>query len=183
VIESDGRGHPSVRLDVRQGTRLAIEHLQALGHTRIGHLTSVWDTLTFIERREEVDALVGGPAPRAKTDFRIDVAKEDSIPFLRSNPDMTAVFADDDVLATGLYVAARELGIRIPDDLSVVGFGDFELSRVVDPPLTTVLADAAALGQVAFETLAEAMAGHTPADRVRSSRWSSGARRAAARAR
>ena len=166
VIESDGRGHPSVRLDVRQGTRLAIEHLQALGHTRIGHLTSVWDTRTFVERREVIDALVGGAVPRAKTDFRVDVAKEDSVPFLRSNPEMTAVFADDDVLATGLYVAARELGIRIPEDLSVVGFGDFELSRVVDPPLTTVLADAAALGRIAFETLAAAMAGGNPPDRV-----------------
>ena len=59
VIESDGRGHPSVVLDVVDGTRQAIEHFQDLGHTRIGHLTSVWDTLTFIRRREVIDELVG----------------------------------------------------------------------------------------------------------------------------
>ena len=60
VIESDGRGHPSVVLDVVDGTRQAIEHFQDLGHTRIGHFTSVWDTLTFIRRREVIDELVGG---------------------------------------------------------------------------------------------------------------------------
>ena len=72
---------------------------------------------------------------------------------------MTAVFCDDDVLAAGLYVAARELGIRIPEDLSVVGFGDFDIGRVLHPELTTIVADAAALGRMAFEVLSEQMAG------------------------
>ena len=133
VIESEGRGHPSVVLDVVGGTRQAIAHLQELGHTRIGHLTSMWDTLTFIQRREVLDAMVDGTVPRAKTDFRIDVARADALAWLRSEPDMTAVFCDDDVLAAGLYVAARELGIRIPEDLAVVGFGDFDIGRVLHP--------------------------------------------------
>jgi DNA-binding LacI/PurR family transcriptional regulator len=166
VIESDGRGHPSVVLDVVGGTRQAIEHFQALGHTRIGHLTSVWDTLTFIRRREVIDRLAGGEVPRAKTDFRIEVARQDARAFLEAHPEMTAVFCDDDVLAAGLYLAARELGVRIPDDLSVAGFGDFDIGRVLDPPLTTVVADAAALGRMAFEVLSEQTAGGTPADRT-----------------
>ena len=166
VIESDGRGHPSVVLDVVDGTRQAIEHFKDLGHTRIGHLTSVWDTLTFIRRREVIDELVGGPVPRAKTDFRIDVAHQDARAFLAANREMTAVFCDDDVLAAGLDLAARELGVRIPGDLSVAGFGDFDIGRVLDPPLTTVIADAATLGRMAFEVLSEQMAGGAPADRI-----------------
>ena len=79
---------------------------------------------------------------------------------------MTAVFCDDDVLAAGLFVAARELGVRIPDDLAVVGFGDFDIGRVLDPALTTIVADAAELGKMAFDVLSEQMAGGTPADRV-----------------
>ena len=75
---------------------------------------------------------------------------------------MTAVFCDDDVLAAGLYVAARELGIRIPEDLAVVGFGDFDIGRVLHPELTTIVADAAALGRMAFEVLSEQMAGGRP---------------------
>jgi DNA-binding LacI/PurR family transcriptional regulator len=166
VIESDGRGHPSVVLDVVGGTRQAVAHLQALGHTRIGHLTAVWDTLTFIQRREVIDAMVDGDVPRAKTDFRVDAARADALDWLRGEPDMTAAFCDDDVLAAGLFVAARELGIRIPEDLAVVGFGDFDIGRVLDPALTTIVADAAALGRMAFEVLSEQMVGGTPADRV-----------------
>jgi DNA-binding LacI/PurR family transcriptional regulator len=166
VIESDGRGHPSVVLDVVDGTRQAIAHLQALGHTRIGHLTSMWDTLTFIHRREVIDAMVGGEVPRAKTDFRVDAARADALAWLQGRPDMTAVFCDDDVLAAGLFVAARELGVRIPDDLAVVGFGDFDIGRVLDPALTTIVADAAELGKMAFDVLSEQMAGGAPADRV-----------------
>ena len=58
----------------------------------------------------------------------------------------TAVFCDDDVIAAGLYLAARERGVRIPDDLSVVGFDDMDFARVLAPPLTTVALDAELLG-------------------------------------
>ena len=126
----------------------------------------MWDTRTFIRRREVLDAMVAGEVPRAKTDFRIEVARDDARAFLRSHPEMTAVFCDDDVLAAGLYLSARELGVAIPGDLAVAGFGDFDLSRVLDPPLTTVVADAPALGRMAFEVLSEQMAGGKPADRV-----------------
>ena len=69
------------------------------------------------------------------------------------------MFCDDDVLAAGLYVAARERGLRVPGDLSVVGFDDLDIARVLDPPLTTVAADPAALGAAAFERLLARLAG------------------------
>jgi LacI family transcriptional regulator, repressor for deo operon, udp, cdd, tsx, nupC, and nupG len=69
------------------------------------------------------------------------------------------VFCDDDILAGGAYLAARERGLRIPDDLSVTGFDDLDFARLLTPPLTTVRVDGARLGAVAFEALAEVMAG------------------------
>ena len=166
VIESDGRGHPSVVLDVVGGTRRPIAHLQELGHTRIGHLTSVWDTLTFIHRREVIDAMVGGEVPRAKTDFRIDVARgrRARLAAWRAGHDRR-VLRRRRARGRALRRRARAR-IRIPEDLAVVGFGDFDIGRVLDPALTTVVADAAALGRMAFEVLSEQMAGGTPADRV-----------------
>ena len=76
------------------------------------------------------------------------------------------MFCDDDVIAAGAYLAARELGLRIPEDLSVVGFDGLDIGRVLDPPLTTVVADAAELGRVAFELLIALLAGKRPRSRV-----------------
>ena len=63
------------------------------------------------------------------------------------------------VVAAGIYLAARERGLRIPDDLSVVGFDDMDFARVLDPPLTTVALDADRLGSTSFELLELRMTG------------------------
>ena len=63
VIESDGRGHPSVVLDVVDGRARRSRTCRRSATRRIGHLTSMWDTLTFIQRREVLDAMVGGRRP------------------------------------------------------------------------------------------------------------------------
>ena len=65
MIESESRGHPSVRLDVERGTEAAVRHLLELGHRRIGHLASAHDRPTFRLRRRAVDRLVREPVPRA----------------------------------------------------------------------------------------------------------------------
>ena len=67
----------------------------------------------------------------------------------------------------GVYLAARERGLRIPDDLSVVGFDDLPFARVFEPPLTTIRIDPESLGGEAFEALAKLMAGEsTPPGRI-----------------
>jgi DNA-binding LacI/PurR family transcriptional regulator len=166
VIEGEGRGHPSVRLDVEAGTEAAMRHLLELGHRRIGHIASVHDLPTFKARRRAVDRLVGGKPPRVRTEFTLDAARAAGLALLREHPDLTAVFCDDDVIAAGLYLSARELGRRIPDDLSVVGFDGLDIGRVLEPPLTTVAIDAAKLGREAFELLQLLLAGRRPRSRV-----------------
>ena len=69
------------------------------------------------------------------------------------------MYADDDLLAGGVYLAARELGLRIPEDVSVVGFDDLPFAQVFAPPLTTIAIDPEELGAIAFEVLAAVMAG------------------------
>jgi DNA-binding LacI/PurR family transcriptional regulator len=99
-------------------------------------------------------------SPRATTEITIDDARDAAGPLLDQQP--TAVFCDDDIIAGGLYLAARERGLRIPGDLSVVGFDDMDFARVLDPALTTVALDAELLGATAFELLEEHMAGGRP---------------------
>jgi DNA-binding LacI/PurR family transcriptional regulator len=163
TIEAAAPGMPGVRLDAAGGTRAALAHLRELGHRRIGHVASGVATETFRDRREAVEAVMEDPSLHVESAFSLDAATAAATELL-SRPDRpTAVFADDDILAAGVYAAARSLGIAIPSELSVVGFDDLELARLLDPPLTTVAADAEALGAAAFDTLHELLDGGTPA--------------------
>ena len=70
------------------------------------------------------------------------------------------------MIAAGLYLAARERGLRIPEDLSVVGFDDMEFARVLSPPLTTVALDAELLGATSFQLLEKRLAGEQTRKRI-----------------
>jgi DNA-binding LacI/PurR family transcriptional regulator len=155
LIESKAPGRSSVRFDSKAGATDAFRHLLELGHRRVGHLASAFDAPTFDLReaaRRSVLAEAGldpDAQPRATTDITIDAARDAAGPLLDEGP--TAVFCDDDIIAAGLYMAARERGLRIPRDLSVIGFDDMDFARVLEPPLTTVALDAELLGATAFE--------------------------------
>jgi LacI family transcriptional regulator, repressor for deo operon, udp, cdd, tsx, nupC, and nupG len=170
AIEVSPPGMPFVRFDTGHGTDLAMRHLIELGHTRIGHLGSELDAETFLIRREHVLGRLSEaglePAGYAQAAFRFDDAQRAALALLDRPDRPTAVYCDDDLLAGGVYLAARELGLRIPGDLSVVGFDDLPFAKVFEPPLTTIAIDPETLGAQAFEVLAELMDGGSPEGRV-----------------
>jgi DNA-binding LacI/PurR family transcriptional regulator len=153
---------PVVRLDVEAGVDCALEHLLGLGHRRIAHVASSFDAPTFELRRERILHHLGAEPPSVRAPFTFDGAAAAAGPLLDAGG-FTAVFCDDDILAGGVYLAARERGISIPRDLSVIGFDDLDFARVLAPPLTTVVVDAEALGAAAFEALGRELAGETVA--------------------
>ncbi len=157
LMETEAPRRPSVRFDGEGGAAAAFEHLVGLGHRRIGHLAAAFRALTF-QHREEARRRVLGEAgldpdeqPRVMTPISIEDARVNAGALLDEEP--TAVFCDDDVIAAGMYLAARERGLEIPGDVSVVGFDDMDFARVLDPPLTTVALDAELLGATSFELL------------------------------
>jgi len=163
LMEAEARGRPSVRFDADSGAAAAVGHFLELGHRRIGHLAAAFDAPTF-ELRETARRRVLSAAgldpddqPRILTPISIDDARDAGRVLLDQGP--TAVFCDDDVIAAGLYLAVRERGLRIPRDLSVIGFDDMDFARVLDPPLTTVALDAELLGARGFELLEARMTG------------------------
>jgi DNA-binding LacI/PurR family transcriptional regulator len=158
AIEVAPPGMASVRFDVERGTELAVGHLLELGHERIGHIASDLDGQTFRRRRARLEALVGS-APRVQSPFRFEPARSAALRLLDVHDRPTAVFCDDDILAGGVYLAARDLGLRIPADLSVVGFDDLPFARVLEPPLTTFAIDPEEAGATAFEMLRALIAG------------------------
>jgi DNA-binding LacI/PurR family transcriptional regulator len=151
---------PVVRLDVEAGVDFAIDHLLGLGHeqAKIAHVASSFDAPTFDLRRDRMLARLGESLPSVNAPFNFEGAAAAAGPLLDAGG-FTAVFCDDDILAGGVYLAARERGISIPGDLSVIGFDDLDFARVLAPPLTTVAVDAEELGATAFEALATELAG------------------------
>jgi DNA-binding LacI/PurR family transcriptional regulator len=163
AIETRSRELPVVRLDSEAGTTAALQHLAGLGHRRIGHVAAALDTDTFRIRQGVFDEVLGPTELRMKSAVSVDGARDAALELLRRPDRPTAIFADDDLMAFGVYLAARELDLTIPDDLSVVGFDDIDLARVLAPPLTTVAADAEGLGAAAFEALYTVLTGGEPA--------------------
>jgi DNA-binding LacI/PurR family transcriptional regulator len=170
LIETEAPRRPSVRFDAEGGAATAFRHLLELGHRRIGHLAAAFDAPTFHLReaaRRRVLAEAGldpHGQPRAITTIGIEEARVAAGPLLDERP--TAVFCDDDLIAAGLYMAARERKLKIPRDLSVVGFDDMDFARALEAPLTTVALDAETLGATAFELLEGRMAGQENRKRV-----------------
>jgi DNA-binding LacI/PurR family transcriptional regulator len=136
-------GFHSVNVDNVAGIRLALGHLVGLGHTRIGLVGGA--ALGDIREREAAfrDAAVelglslpDGNVQRVENTFAAAGPALDRLLGQTSAP--TAVVASTDVLAIGLLHAAAELGVRVPDDLSVVGFDDIPFAAATVPSLTTV---------------------------------------------
>ena len=126
------------------GGRAATRHLVELGHRRIGMVAGPDFVLCCAARldgyRSALSAagLAADPQLIAHAELTREDGAEAARTLLALPERPTAIFASNDLQALGVYQAAREAGLRIPDDLSVVGFDDLPVVAWVDPPLTTV---------------------------------------------
>lgn len=150
----------TVSVDQKQGAALAAQHLLDLGHRRILHLAGPPDWLDARARDEEWHAFLdraGLPArPSVIGDWTSDFGYEFGS---RVEPDFTAVFSANDQMALGLVHALHARGIRVPEDVSVIGFDDVPDARHFLPPLTTVRQDFQKLGTLSVTTLLSALEG------------------------
>ncbi|GGX49450.1 LacI family DNA-binding transcriptional regulator [Streptomyces fructofermentans] len=171
MLDSDpaaGTGAATVNLDIRDGVRQVAEHLLALGHRRFLHLAADIPSWTFEVRAgelaERLAAVPGTDLRTATAAISMDGARAACEAALSApGPRPTAVVCDDDKLAAGCYKAARRLGLRIPEDLSVTGLDDLALARAIDPELTTVRLEAELFGERGMEALLAVMDGREPA--------------------
>ncbi len=157
LVEANARGAGSVQLDIAGGIRQAMVHLIELGHRRIAHLAADFPQETFQVREATYRASLNAigiayrPAYVVKAPFQIEASTAAARQLLVLDQPPTAILCDDDLQAAGVYKAATALGLRIPGDLSVVGFDDIELARMLEPELTTVAIPASDVGARAVE--------------------------------
>lgn len=146
LVNRRGRGTraPSIVPDDRAGVSLVVDHLAELGHRRIAHVAGPPDTSTGLTRAEafrDCAAALGAfdetlvePAPV----FAVEDGRVACERLLDRCDDVTAIVAANDLIAIGCLVELRRRGVRVPDDVSLVGFNDMPLVDLIDPPLTTV---------------------------------------------
>ncbi len=146
----------SVQTDEELGGRLVAEHLLELGHTHIGCITEFVKAARSwqLRRMRYFEFALKTLNPQARSSFwhmaeedrdAVRIAKE----VLQSPDCPTAIFADTDHVANDVYNAAADLGLSIPEDISVVGFSGLDFTKRMRPPLTTVRQNSVEVGRCA----------------------------------
>jgi len=148
-----------VTSDDKKGIRLAVSHLYENGHRRIAHISGPLHTtcgLTRLEAFRESIVSYGLECPSGyvmESEFNEEAGKK-AMKIILSLPNLpTAVVAGNDLIAIGAVSAVHEAGYKVPDNISVVGFDDIDLSAHWEPALTTIRQPKVQIGQFAFRKL------------------------------
>jgi len=141
------------------GARVAVQHLLSLGHRRIAALTGIPEWLASIERlngyhsAHAAAGVLADPALVVEADYTIEGGEVAAAKLLDLPEPPTAIFAFNDNMAVAVLREARKRGLRVPEDVSVVGFDDSEPAKIVSPALTTVRQPLAEMGRMAVSLL------------------------------
>lgn len=146
LVNRSARGAElTVTVDNRAAAAEAVTHLVRLGHRRIGHIAGPRTTTTGLERAEgvrgalsELGLVADGELTVEAKAFSEEEGYRCAAELLRLPVPPTALFGANDLIAIGALRAARDRGLAIPRDVSVVGFNDIRQAELLEPPLTTV---------------------------------------------
>jgi LacI family transcriptional regulator, galactose operon repressor len=166
IISGESRGSaPSFKCDNSGGIRRTVEHLVALGHRKLSHFAG---DVAMADGAERLDGFVSALASAGisvREDwilceaFSTEQGYRSGIELLSRTDRPTAIVCASDEIAAGVYRAAWELSLKIPDDLSVTGFDDATLAQLLLPHLTTVRQPFSEMGQAATRAVIDLIAG------------------------
>lgn len=167
------KGAHTVMVDNVAGAREAVTHLTGLGHRRVGMIVGNQDVSTARERLQGYcEALETAQVPYLEElvlpgDHREQGGRLAALRLLSGRERPTALFVGNNEMTVGAVLAARELGLNIPGDLSVVGFDDSRWAQTMSPALSVVSQPTYELGQLACQHLLSLIAGQPCVDSVR----------------
>jgi LacI family transcriptional regulator len=156
-VGPDVRGVINIRINYQNGIRQAVQHLAALRHTRIAFVSGPQNLKSAVARQEAFQSSMReiglSPDLIVVGDHHMEGGIRALVELDRMADRPTAVLCSNDMTAIGLMREAYEHDIRIPDDLSVVGFDDIRFAEFTIPPLTTVQMSQKDLARIAFQAL------------------------------
>jgi LacI family transcriptional regulator len=163
----------SVDVENREGAREAVAHLIGLGHRRIGLINGQLQMEAALARRDGykqalLEAGIAIDAELMEEGFYSEAAAYQAmLKLLDLAQPPTAVFSASDAMAIGALHACRQRGLRVPDDVALVGYDDLPLAAYATPPLTSVHQPIGEMGAHAVRVLIEQIRGQGPATSVR----------------
>ncbi len=143
------------------GGQVAIEHLLRSGHRNIGLISGPPISLSAFGRLKGYQAALGAAGiPVNDLWIRhchpvVEGGQETAYDLLKNHPEITALFCHNDLVAVGALQACSELGLRVPDDIAIIGYDDIGLAALVSPALTTLRISAAEIGTKTMQMLLE----------------------------
>ncbi len=153
-------GNPNVGYlgtDSFEGIHMAVEHLTNLGHKKIAFLNGSIGSLVSAERQEAFENAIQeynidcNENMMARGYFVADSAKHHVPTFLKEGT--TAIVCANDLLAQGAITSCKEQGLRVPEDVSIIGFDNIPIAATTEPPLTTISQQRNELGRCAYTIL------------------------------
>ena len=147
----------SIRIDNDEGLRFVIAHLKSLGHTRIGYLSGDLGSFVMQERMKAFFEAMSENGLEADEESAYheylitDCVQMHLTKLLDAKK--TAIVCSHDNLAYATILKCKELGYKIPEDISIVGFDDIPIAAYTSPPMTTIRQDRVQLGKSAFNAL------------------------------
>ena len=164
----EGIDLPSVTTDSDTGIREAVDHLAALGHTRIGYIAGPQSTSTGRERYASFVRAAGArhlsldPALIVFGDFQAESGSTAVRTLLALHEPPTALLVADSPMAIGAIGAIQKLGLRIGTDVALVSFDDIDWLALLDPPVSVIAHSVADMGRIAVDMLRTVIDGGTP---------------------
>ncbi|MFB6706705.1 LacI family DNA-binding transcriptional regulator [Streptomyces sp. NPDC056333] len=153
---------PYVDCDNRGGAREAVRHLVSLGRQRIGHIAGPRDQTSALDRIDGYHDVLpdSDPSLVVEGDFTVEGGARAMAELLERHPGLDAVFASNDLMASGALRVLGEHGRRVPEDVALVGFDDMEqVAEATEPPLTTVRQDVEGMGRLMVRLLMQRLNG------------------------
>jgi LacI family transcriptional regulator len=160
MLNSRVDGRAAITIDNAGGARAVVRHLRSLGRKDIAFISGPAQNADAEQRRRGFRVEVRASEIR-NAEFPGDFTESSGYAagqeIMRRRPRPTAVFAANDSMAIGALSAFREAGLRVPEDIALVGFDDIPIARFLTPPLTTVRVEIAELGRRAVAHIVEAL--------------------------
>lgn len=156
AVASQGAGLHRVSVDLMAGARRAVRHLTDLGHVQIRHLAGPGESMDATERVRGWREALSEHGLVAQEPLIGDWSANSGYLNAReliTQGDFTAIFAGNDLMALGAIHALGEAGLRVPQDVSIIGFDDIPEAQHFAPPLTTMRQDFAQLGRDTMEVV------------------------------